>query len=210
VAKKEPKPVEPKRWNRRPWPHRGDADMNVLYAAVGRFMSQWERYEGVLSLLFSAFVSDLESKAARRAYASVRTFEGRAEMLRASSAAYFEEHPSTERQDSFKIILTDATQFSPRRNDVAHGVLDYYFPEDHHEHSEPIALDLEYGLYPSYASFKERDLANVPTYCYTSVELNYFWSEFVRLGTEASLLVGQILNDRKRPSLRRHYEPGPG
>lgn len=80
---------ELKPWDRRPWPLFGDADMNELYAAVGRALSQWERYEGHLALLFSAFVTGMETDIARRAYCAVRTFEGRTDMLRAAAEAFF-------------------------------------------------------------------------------------------------------------------------
>src|SRR5438552_17358888 len=122
MAKKEPKPKQMMPWDRRPWPVNGDADINKTYASVGLFLSQWERYEGVLSLLFSAFVSRSQNKAARRAYVAVRTFEGRAEMLRAASSAYFDEHPDEKLQEAFKTVVKEATCFCPRRNDVAYGV----------------------------------------------------------------------------------------
>jgi hypothetical protein len=196
MAKKEPKIKELQPWDRRPWPVKGDADINRTYAAVGLFLSQWERYEGNLSILFSAFVSRSQNKAARRAYVSVRTFEGRADMLRAASSAYFDEHPDEKLQEAFKTVLKEATCFSPRRNDVAHGVVEPYIPANYDWVS---ALDHTHGLYPSYASFKDRDLADAPTYCYTSKELDYFVGQFMRLATDASRVADQLLKANKKP-----------
>ena len=74
-----------KDWDRRPWPKEGDKDIATLYASIGRALSQWERFDGTLSLLFATMVAGEGTLAARRAYSAVRTFEGRMEMLRAAS-----------------------------------------------------------------------------------------------------------------------------
>lgn len=212
MSKKIPKQPEVKPWDRRPWPGCGDAEMDKLYAAAGRVLSQWERYEATLALLFSGFVAGFDNKPARRAYSAVRTFEGRAEMLRAASAAYFDEHPDDKTLEAFKIILKEAVSFSQRRNDVAHGVVDFHYSETAltSGRSDPLLIvENGYGLYPSAASFKERSLANAPTYCYTSDELDYFYGHFLRLVSEAIKFSRLILRERTRPSLRRHYERDP-
>jgi hypothetical protein len=209
MSKKKDRPKTTQPWDRRSWPARGDAEMDKLYAAVGRLLSQWERYEAALALLFSGFVAGFDNKPARRAYSAVRTFEGRAEMLRAASTAYFAEHPDDKTQEAFKTVLKEAVSFSQRRNDVAHGVTDFYFPEAAFASGniDGYIVENEYGLYPSAASFKERSLANAPTYCYTSVELDYFHGHFFRLVNEAMKVAGLVLRGRRRrPSLRRHYE----
>ncbi|UDL88333.1 hypothetical protein LGH82_24820 [Mesorhizobium sp. PAMC28654] len=154
-------------------------------------MSRWERYEGILAILFSAFVTGGATQAASRAYVAVRTFEGRAQMLRAATEAYFAEFPDDELQSEFKIILTNATCFSARRNDIAHGVVDHYIPK---QWVDAMALDYAYALYPSYASFKERDLANWPTYCMSSLDVDYFGDEFLRLNSPAATLAGRIIS----------------
>lgn len=174
-------PLKP--WERRPWPAAGDTDITKIFASVGKFLSQWERYEGMLSLLFAAFVSQPKNDAARRAYVSVRTFEGRAEMLRAASAAYFHVNPNEAAQSGFKSVLKGATCFSPRRNDIAHGLVDRFFPQVMQPGE---AFDISYALYPSYASFKERDLQDQPGYCYSSVELEYFYTQIIELTREAA------------------------
>jgi len=159
-----------KPFDRRPWPTVGDRELDTTYAAVGRALSSWERYEGVLSLLFSALVVNMERVGARRAYVAVRTFEGRAEMLKAASEGYFHEHPNEKFLNDFKEILKAAKNFASRRNDIAHGVVDYF--------SITMETDLRqpgggFAMFPSYASFKDRSIENRPDYCYTSVELSF-------------------------------------
>lgn len=178
MPKKSPKEPERKPWDRRPWPPKGDQDNNVLYASVGRSLSQWERLEDALSLLFSAFVSGHNSKAARRAYVAVRTFEGRAEMLRAASEIWFDSNSRPDLLTDFKAILSAITSYAPRRNDIAHGVVDAWLPEPATASSK---LATGWALFPSYASFKDRDVKDLPKYCYTSTEIDYFEKEFSKL-----------------------------
>jgi hypothetical protein len=186
MAKGSPKPPELKPWNRRPWAVAGDTDASILYAAVGRALSQWERLEAQLSLLFSAFVSGHNSEAARRAYVAVRTFEGRAEMLRAVSETWFDSHPNAELLDDFKKVLSGISSFAPNRNDIAHGVVDFWTPSGAPADFE--TPNFGWALYPSYASFKDRDVRNVPKYCYTSAEIGHFEKEFRnQLGPVGSL-----------------------
>ncbi|MEH2471913.1 hypothetical protein V1281_006899 [Nitrobacteraceae bacterium AZCC 2161] len=182
------KQKEPKAniWDRRPWPKIGDPTVEVIYEAVGRALSSWEIYEGLQSVLFSAFVTpNLQTKAAMRAYSAVRTFEGRNEMLRAASQAYFHEQPETELQDAFKGVLSTAASFSPRRNEITHASVNTFTTD------EGSATDT-FALYPAYASFRERDMKNIPTYCMTKAEIDYFSAHFREMQTPVRTLVGQI------------------
>jgi hypothetical protein len=180
MAAKPAKQTELKPWDRRPWPAKGDKEINVLYASVGRALSEWEVLEDQLSLLFSAFVAGFDSRSARRAYVAVRTFEGRADMLRATSESFFDMKPNEELLQDFKSVLSAATCYAPRRNDIAHGVVDYWqayppkvLPEDY--------VGDSWALYPSFASFKDRDVRDLPKYCYTAVEIDYFKTEFEKV-----------------------------
>jgi len=197
---KEPKPPKKNPWNRRDWPKRGDRSMEKLYAAVGRTLSQWEKYEGVLSLLFSYFVVSEASIIARRAYNAVRTFEGRAEMLQAASTAYFSLYPNVTLQEDFREVLLSAKRYSPIRNDIAHGSVGHFQPEKIPKSWRPRA---SYALYPSYANFKDRDLADMPTYCYTSKELDYFFREFYLLQSPANHVAGLLVHLAHTRALRR-------
>jgi hypothetical protein len=171
-------------WDRRPWPKIGDADIEITYASVGRAISRWEAYDGILSVLFSAFVSPgFTTRGAMRAYSAVRTFEGRLEMLRAASQAYFDEQPDEKLLAGFKDILRSASCFAPRRNELTHAAVGRFISDDR-------AAAKTYALYPAYASFKERDLRNKPTYCMTSVEIDYFSEHFFRLQKPVTALTG--------------------
>jgi hypothetical protein len=178
MAAKPREPNQMKPWDRAPWPKRGNRKAGRLYAAIGFALTSWEYYEDALGGIFALFVAGGRSKAAVRAYFSVRTFEGRADMLRAASQAYFSEHPNSELQQQFKAILSAATSFAPRRNDIAHGVVDQFRSDP--ASARPRRLK-SFGLYPSYANFKDRALDQTPSYCYSSVEIDRYSDEFSAL-----------------------------
>ena len=186
-------------WDRRPWPANGDRTPNDVYCMVGLMLSQWERYEMALSHLFSAFVSSGDSYAPRRAYVAVRTFEGRAEMLRAASSAYFDENPDERLLNTFKDILRNAIQYSQRRNDVAHGVVDYFGAEE--SWGEESEFDNgTFALYPSEANFKERTIFGKPSYCMTSIEIDYFFEKIYKLHRPAVNLAINISKRKREPN----------
>jgi hypothetical protein len=43
-------------WDRPPFPGKGDDNQDILYAAVGRVISQWEKVELGLSHLYAIFI----------------------------------------------------------------------------------------------------------------------------------------------------------
>ncbi|MGO8951965.1 MAG: hypothetical protein ACLP1W_20625 [Rhodomicrobium sp.] len=212
MTKKPSKPKELAPWNRRPWPKRGNKSQPKLYASVGRVLSQWERYEGLLSLLFSAFVAQAKSNAAQRSFGAIRTSEGRIEMLRAASESYFIDNPDDELLKQFKSILTSSTRFASCRNDIAHGVVSNFIPKA--EQKTPrIPTRGSYALYPTYTSFRERNLSNEATYCYTSAELDYYFTCFWNLQNPVISLTNAILKKaqvaRRKPFRNKLYVPIP-
>jgi hypothetical protein len=198
---KMPKPKELKPWDRRPWPPHGDTDQEKLYAGVGRALSEWERYDARLSFLFAAFTSQEDNAIGRRAYSAVRTFEGRRDMLRAASEAYFVLHPNKEFLAAFKEILRNAATFSERRNDISHGAVDHYRPEP--PTLPPTLGGDEYALFPSFATFRTRNVNNEPTYCYTSAELEYFRQQFYELRRPVADLAALLAGGKSKFLTRR-------
>jgi hypothetical protein len=198
MGKPPAKPKEPNPWDRRPWPSIGDANEDALYAAIGRALSEWERYDGMLSFLYSSFVTVTPKLflAARRSYSAVRTFEGRMEMLRAASQAYFSEYPNNAHQDEWKLILRNSMTYCERRNEIAHGAVDHYRPEPPKEPDDRLAGT--YALFPSYATFRTRELDGTPTYCYATPDLEYFGQEFAKLRKPIAALSGPLLGDPRR------------
>ena len=109
-------------WALPPIPDKGDEDEEALYSSVGRALSEWERFENLLAFLFAAFIiPEHDSEAARRAYGSVVSFGGRADLLKAASSVYFRNFPDKSLADQFDTLIKTARRASPQRNNIAHG-----------------------------------------------------------------------------------------
>ncbi len=112
-------------WDRPPFPQRGDADKKEIWTAVGAAISAWGEYEGALGRLFTIFIAgEFPSPQAKKAFGAIRSFEGRRDLLRGASEAFFHYRKGTsEEQSCLKEIMRDAAHAVERRNDLAHGIL---------------------------------------------------------------------------------------
>jgi hypothetical protein len=197
-------------WDRRPWPVQGDSDDKALYCHVGRFLSFWERYEAALAFLFASFLGQYPtSEPARRAYFSVRTFQGRCEMLKAASTTYFDIRPDKSLQDRVKEVISYSSEFSSRRNDISHGFVDLFQTEDEWKRYGWMDGIATFALYPSIASFKERDTFSVPSYCMTGGEIDYFYGQILKLQPKAANLASDIIKHGRSTSFGKPPPPAP-
>lgn len=74
--------------------------------------------------LFAGFMgAHSNSLPATRAYGSVLTFRGRADMVDAASEAYFLENKNVDLEKEVDTILVEARGFAARRNEIAHGIV---------------------------------------------------------------------------------------
>jgi len=162
----------------------GDADNNTTYAAVGRALSNWERLEGYLSLIFSAMVGPGEEPlAASRAYGSVASFIGRNEMLWAAAEAYLSLHPDALLQASLETILKEAKKASPRRNEIAHGIVQPLMAMDR---------SITWALVPAYYATNKRNLDRSPKYAFSSIEIMGFGHKFNELADPTEQLLTDL------------------
>lgn len=179
-----------KPWDRRPWPSKGDIERDTTHAAVGRALSNWERLEAFLAELFASLVSARDGAAAKRAYVAVRTFEGRAEMMRAASTVFFHNFDDHDLMVKYKEILSRSTSLAPRRNDIAHAIVSHFWTKS--SDGELKTDYTEYALYPSLASYKERELDGTPSYCMTSKEIEFFSDQFIELANQTRPVAHQV------------------
>lgn len=161
----------PKPWDRPTnWPEIGDPDDNSLYNAVGRALSSWEVYEGYLSLLFGVFIDpSSDGRRAKRAFCSIRTHEGRLDMLTAAAKAYFVDFSSPELLNDFETLRGPDLNWSGRRNDIAHGCVQPFW--------DPVDFTVcrgGYFLVPSYANYKDRNISGTPEYALVSSNINTY------------------------------------
>ena len=159
---------------------KGDDDVKNTFEWVGRALTEWETLESYLGLIFGIFVgASRDTEPAMRAYGSVLTFRGRADMLEAAGLAFYliSPHPS---QVFFAEILKQSRGFSARRNEIAHGIVQLYF-QDWRQPNIGSALGPsrhatnKQKLVPS---LDQTSVTSVPSYAYTSLELLRFTRDF--------------------------------
>lgn len=186
-----------KNWDKRDFPNEGDHSDVITYAAVGRALTSWEAIEFWLSRLFGLFVSAGREEPAIRGYGAVHGFETRLTMVKAAGEAYFHNASQTKfgchidfipLKSEFKTLRSFAKEFSPRRNEIAHGMVRYTPPDfvQHHKkfaEEHPIfhrkVSEVSYwALYPNYASTDRVDLHYHPDYIYSSMEILYYRDQF--------------------------------
>jgi hypothetical protein len=106
----------------------GDRDENVLYAAVGRALSQWETVESACARIYAFLIGtptdELTISPALHSFGIVNSFPTRCEMISTAGKAYFHLHPEVANYEKqINEALSEAKGFSNRRNEIAHGVV---------------------------------------------------------------------------------------
>lgn len=186
-----------KDWDQREFPSEGSRNDDAIYAAVGRALSSWEVIEFWLSRLFGLFVSAGREEPAIRGYGAVHGFEARLTMVKAAGEAYFHVAAQTKfgchldfapLKAEFKALRSLAKNYSPRRNEIAHGVVKYTPPEfvqnrkilvnRYPELSIKVSEIAYWALYPNDASTDRVDLHYNPAYIYSFVEILYYKNQF--------------------------------
>ena len=193
-------------WDQRPWPRRGEPGerLDTLFASVGSALSAWERMETNLCRLFRLLMlprtagrDPRQQQVSGRAYSAVRSFEGRAAVLLAASEAYFEQFPDKEVKDLINQVLGEAKCAAGRRNDIAHGMVQQFYPEKivrsefGMERLRTIStrylnrygkdLPLKLCLGPSLSMGDRMDYLDRPLYCYVCLDIIFYADQFRKL-----------------------------
>jgi hypothetical protein len=185
-------------------PTRGDPSRDDTFRAVGAALSQWEFFEGNLTLAFSYLVgTGYGNIAAIRAYGSVETFRGRANMIETAAEVYFKYNPDTVLQSLLTEILKRSRQFAARRNEIAHGIVSPFVGVNENDEW----VDRGFVLYPAYYATRKRSLpATTPldsvefTFAYSSVEIDTFRDHFDQLAAQVvELLTGLTAHSMRPP-----------
>jgi hypothetical protein len=112
-----------KPWDVPPLPRSGDATQDKTFAYVGFVMTRWESLEFELSRLHSMFLGAFDETEAMRAYGKGDTFLRRKTILKESAEAQFRTNPNQKREGEFDNLLTEASGYADRRNEIAHGMV---------------------------------------------------------------------------------------
>jgi hypothetical protein len=162
----------------------GDPDDITLYAEIGKALSSWEMLEGFLGELFAVLIMPkARSLAASRAYGAIGTFRARMDMLAQAAEAHFSIRQDPSAEADFNAQRKIWLKASPRRNDIAHGVV-RPFDFSSRTHS--------WALYPSYYTSSRRALDGSPAYVMTAKDVARFGDQFSNLCAPLIVLTERI------------------
>lgn len=164
---------------------RGDLDENAIFNAVGQALTEWEQVENACARLFALLVSANQRRTyhtpAVRAYGSINNVGTKCEMLRAAATPYFFRRKSKVKfEDEFKKLIGEYSDFSARRNDIAHGSVSRVFLTERRTAKGHRRGAIGFYLLPSFYNpkkFKEEKFS----YQYTSSDVIHYRQEFTKL-----------------------------
>ena len=166
--------LHPSAWNR-PTPNRhGDIDVDDIYIAVGRALSEWSMVEIALGRLYAA-LDGAQPQTAWTLYAAERAPRARLAQLSEAARNRFIDG-ETEDSATCHRVIEAAGHAAQRRDDVVHGIAVLF---------RPGTLD---GSYLVPTGFTAGD-SNVPDYAYTAAQLTTLRSQFGRLQDEINVLI---------------------
>jgi hypothetical protein len=145
----------------------GDKFADQTYMSVGRALSSWETLETAMESLFSILLAaNIFSSA--RIYGTCVSFTGRIDMINAASEIFFLNHKH--KHARIKKFTKVISEFSNRRNDIAHGYVVRYLGDENFE---------GHYLLPSAYSTRKHSLGYaVPAYMYNSKQILFYESHF--------------------------------
>jgi hypothetical protein len=162
-------------------PRDGDRRKDKIHLSVGRAIHQWEYVEHHLGELFSALLGSAVPIGALRVYGSTTGYNARQQMLFTAADVVFYYQPNDALQTEFKrVVKTLCDPASGRRNEFAHGIV---VGEDRRDR-------MHYFLVPPFMSAKKRGINTMPSYQYTSKEIQPYIKKY-------AVLAGDVYRLRK-------------
>ena len=193
-------------------PAAGDTSNDVTFHAVGAALSQWEYFEGNLSLTFSYLIgTGFRNIASMRAYGSVENFRGRHNMIENAAEVYFRYNPDKQAYQELKSLLKLAmNHLSGRRNEIAHGIVQPYFVLE--APGSIRRIQKGYVLYPAIYAARKYDIPDAPPmtettitpkYIYSSSEIHHFGAQFQNLANRAINVLTALAHHEQRQAAAR-------
>jgi hypothetical protein len=193
-------PKQPKPWDPPPPPNRGDATDLAVFAAVGRALTEWEKFEDSFANLFARFMGmEGDALPASRAYGSIVSFRSRCAMVKAAADAFFLKEKESGAESHISKIIEFAEGLAPRRNEIAHGIVQHFDEPDGFVSTPAGGVIVKmkrwgYAIAPPRHSTGKTTIEispilmeatiTVPKYRYTSAEIGDFANMFSTLARE--------------------------
>lgn len=158
-------------WDRpTPVPTVGNETQEEIFLSVGRALSQWERIDNMLVMLFTR-ITDMEFKLALEIYGALYSSSGKSDILMAACKANYP--AGSDHLIYLNKLLILVGKFRERRNDIAHGTVT---PEGH-----------SWLLTPPFHNWKNYNrLSNNYKYAYRAEHIDTLCQHFTHLYDEVS------------------------
>ena len=185
-------------WKRPDNKNKGDPNDDVVYKAVGVALTNWEKLEETLAVLFLSVTEQTNSSTnpVKRAFGAVESSGTRRKMLLAAADAYFGvDWDDKEIRLSFFRVIEAVGFASQRRDDIAHGKV-YHFNKEPNFGAFllPANYNTDRTKAWTYSSESETDplFFTFTQFRYTSDDINEFAKRFEQLSNSIGYLTGFI------------------
>lgn len=149
---------------------------------MGRALDCWEWVEFELARMYSLFVGDAEWSKMQE-YGKGNIFRDRITMLSSAAEVWFKKNPSQPDEGEYNGLVIQAKGYADRRNEVAHGMVmdvsDFMFWKEKLTLAAPNVP--QHLLVPPYYHLRKHDSSGLPTFGYSSVELQALMMRLFRL-----------------------------
>src|SRR5262245_4088818 len=173
-------------WDPPPFPNKADTDDAVIFAGVGRVLTEWELVEFVLGTIYSIFRGDQSLKLVLEYGVLGEVFSRRYPRLKIEADSYFARYSNPSIHQQFHKLSERTIGYSGRRNEVAHG---FVFAVQQTSYFKvrlgkvPTHTNLWLLVPPAYA-LKKHIGTDQPPYAYSSTELNALAKNLNELSTD--------------------------
>lgn len=121
-AKRPPFPQINRYWERPAEKDMGSNDADVVFISVGKALSEWEKIENTLAVLFG-LLTESKTHAAQRAYGAITGSHVRKQTLINAGEIFADNHKVTFKMDELELICKHYAEGAGKRNEIAHAVV---------------------------------------------------------------------------------------
>lgn len=109
-------------WNRPDEKDRGSDYADAIYLSVGKALSEWEKIDNTLAVLFG-LLTESKTHAAQRAFGAITGSQVRKQALINAGEIFADNHRVTFKMNELELICKHYSEASGRRNEIAHAVV---------------------------------------------------------------------------------------
>lgn len=184
----------------------GDSDYNDTLRGVGLVLHEWTLVEIALSHLQAILSGNPRDGAAIQAYGMGRVFSSRLEGFKQVARTYFIQNCDQHREAELDGLVLQASGFSTRRNEVAHGALRDIHTLDFKKGER--TRKLSYFLVCPYYDQRGKSLVDYPFYMYNAATLKRLATNIAGLQVALETFSDPLMPDEaalvdRRPWIRR-------